>query len=145
MVNTSFFALALAVIDFKSKILPNKYVIALSITSIIFLIFATEFDFETLFRSIYVSFFIFIAYLIMFFLSKKTFGLGDVKYSFALSLPAVFLFGIRQTINMHIYAFILGGIVALVLLISKKVSKNHAIAFGPFMSVSYFLFLVLSL
>ena len=43
------------------------------------------------------------------------------------------------------FAFILGGIFALVLLISKKVSKNHAIAFGPFMSVSYFLFLVLSL
>ena len=145
MVNTSFFALLLAIIDFKSKILPNKYVLALSITSIIFISLATEFNFETIFRSIYVSLIIFVAYLIMFFLSKRTFGLGDVKYSFALSLPAVFLFGISQTINMHVSAFILGGIVALVLLISKKVSKNHAIAFGPFMSVSYFLFLVLSL
>jgi len=145
MVNTSLFALILAVIDLKSKILPNKYVLALAITSIIFISFATEFNRETTFRSIYVSFIIFIAYLIMFFLSKKTFGLGDVKYSFALSLPSVFLFGISQTINMHVSAFVLGGLVALVLLISKKVSKNHAIAFGPFMSVSYFLFLVLSL
>jgi leader peptidase (prepilin peptidase)/N-methyltransferase len=145
MVNTSFFALVLAVIDFKSKLLPNKYVVALSITSIIFVGFATNFDFETIFKAIYVSSLIFMAYLIMFFLSKKTFGLGDVKYSFALSIPAVFLFGIRQTINMHISAFVIGGIVALLLLISKKVSKNHAIAFGPFMSVSYFLFLVLSL
>jgi leader peptidase (prepilin peptidase)/N-methyltransferase len=135
MVNTSFFALLLAIIDFKSKILPNKYVLALSITSIIFISLATDFNLET----------IFVAYLIMFFLSKRTFGLGDVKYSFSLSIPAVFLFGISQTINMHVSAFILGGIVALVLLISKKVSKNHAIAFGPFMSVSYFLFLVLSL
>ncbi len=145
MVNTSFFALVLAVIDFKSKLLPNKYVVALSITSIIFVGFATNFDFETIFKAIYVSSLIFMAYLIMFFLSKKTFGLGDVKFSFALSIPAVFLFGIRQTINMHISAFVIGGIVALLLLISKKVSKNHAIAFGPFMSVSYFLFLVLSL
>jgi len=145
MVNTSFFALVLAVIDFKSKLLPNKYVVALSITSIIFVGFATNFDFETIFKAIYVSSLIFMAYLIMFFLSKKTFGLGDVKYSFALSIPAVFLFGIRQTINMHISAFVIGGIVALLLLISKKVSKNHAIAFGPFMSVSFFLFLVLSL
>lgn len=145
MVNTSFFAAILALIDFKSKILPNKYVMALSITSIILIGLASDFNFESIFRSIYVSFMIFVAYLIMFFLSKKTFGLGDVKYSFALSLPAVFLFGISQTIKMHVSAFILGGIVALVLLISKKVSKNHAIAFGPFMSVSYFLFLVLSL
>ena len=145
MVNTSLFALVLAVIDFKSKILPNKYVLALAITSIVLISAASRFNIETIFRSIYVSFLTFLAYLAMYFFSKKTFGLGDVKYSFALSLPATFLFGINQTINMHVTAFILGGIVALVLLISKKVSKNHAIAFGPFMSVSYFLFLVLSL
>ena len=145
MVNTSIFAVLLGIIDFKSKILPNKYVLALSITSIFLISAATKLNFETIFRSIYTSLIIFIAYLFMYFTSKRTFGLGDVKYSFALSLPATFLFGINQTINMHVSAFILGGIVALLLLISKKVSKNHAIAFGPFMSVSYFLFLVLSL
>ena len=145
MVNTSLFALVLAVIDFKSKILPNKYDLALAATSIVLISTASRFNIETIFKSIYVSFLIFLAYLAMYFFSKKTFGLGDVKYSFALSLPATFLFGINQTINMHVSAFILGGIIALVLLISKKVSKNHAIAFGPFMSVSYFLFLVLSL
>jgi leader peptidase (prepilin peptidase)/N-methyltransferase len=106
---------------------------------------ASKFNIEVIFKSICVSILIFLAYLAMFFISKKTFGLGDVKYSFALSLPATFLFGINQTINMHVSAFILGGIIALILLVSKKVSKNHAIAFGPFMSVSYFLFLVLSL
>jgi leader peptidase (prepilin peptidase)/N-methyltransferase len=145
MVNTSLFVLVLAVIDFKSKILPNKYVLALAATSIVLISTASRFNIETIFKSIYTSTLIFLAYLAMYFFSKKTFGLGDVKYSFALSLPATFLFGINQTINMHVSAFILGGIIALVLLISKKVSKNHAIAFGPFMSVSYFLFLVLSL
>jgi leader peptidase (prepilin peptidase)/N-methyltransferase len=145
MVNTSLFALVLAIIDYKSKILPNKYVLALAVTSIVLISVASKFNIEVIVRSIYVSILIFLAYLAMYFLSKKTFGLEDVKYSFALSLPATFLFGINQTINMHVSAFILGGIIALVLLISKKVSKNHAIAFGPFMSVSYFLFLVLSL
>ena len=145
MVNTSLFALVLALIDFRSKILPNKYVLALAATSIVLISTASRFNIETIFKSIYMSTIIFFAYLAMYFFSKKTFGLGDVKYSFALSLPATFLFGINQTINMHVSAFILGGIIALVLLISKKVSKNHAIAFGPFMSVSYFLFLVLSL
>ena len=145
MVNTSLFALVLAVIDFKSKILPNKYVLALAVTSIVLISTASRFNIETIFKSIYMSTLIFLAYLAMYFFSKKTFGLGDVKYSFALSLPATYLFEINQTINMHVSAFILGGIIALVLLISKKVSKNHAIAFGPFMSVSYFLFLVLSL
>ena len=145
MVNTSLFALVLAIIDYKSKILPNKYVLALAITSIVLIMAASKFNIEVIFKSIYVSILIFLAYLAMFFISKKTFGLGDVKYSFALSLPTTFLFGINQTINMHVSAFILGGVIALILLVSKKVSKNHAIAFGPFMSVSYFLFLVLSL
>ena len=145
IVNTSLFALVLAVIDFKSKLLPNKYVVSLAISSIALISVGSNLNVETVARSVYVSICIFLAYLVMYFLSKKTFGLGDVKYSFALSLPSTFLFGINQTINMHVSAFILGGIIALVLLISKKVSKNHAIAFGPFMSVSYFLFLVLSL
>jgi leader peptidase (prepilin peptidase)/N-methyltransferase len=145
MVNTSLFAIVLAIIDYKSKILPNKYVLALAITSIVLISVESKFNIEVIVRSIYISILIFVAYLAMYFFSKKTFGLGDVKYSFALSLPATYLFGINQTINMHVSAFILGGIIALVLLISKKVSKNHAIAFGPFMSVSYFLFLVLSL
>jgi leader peptidase (prepilin peptidase)/N-methyltransferase len=145
MVNTSLFAIVLAVIDFKSKILPNKYVLALAITSIVLISVESKFNIEVIVKSIYISILIFVAYLAMYFFSKKTFGLGDVKYSFALSLPATYLFGINQTINMHVSAFIIGGIIALALLISKKVSKNHAIAFGPFMSVSYFLFLVLSL
>lgn len=145
MVNTSLLALVLAIIDYKSKILPNKYVLALAVTSIVLISVASKFNIEVIVRSIYISILIFVAYLAMYFFSKKTFGLGDVKYSFALSLPATYLFGINQTINMHVSAFILGGIIALVILISKKVSKNHAIAFGPFMSVSYFLFFVLSL
>ena len=145
MVNTSLFALGLAIIDFKSKLLPNKYVLALAMTSMVLIMAASKFNIEAIFKSIYVSILIFLAYLAMYFFSKKTFGLGDVKYSFALSLPATFLFGINQTINMHVSAFILGGIIALILLVSKKVSKNHAIAFGPFMSLSYFFFLVLSL
>ena len=145
MVNTSLFALVLAFIDFKSKILPNKYVLGLTLTSIDLISAASKFSIEIIFRSIYVSILIFLAYLAMFFISKKSFGLGDVKYSFALSIPATFLFGMNQTINMHVSAFVLGGVIALILLMSKKVSKNHAIAFGPFMSLSYFLFLVLSL
>ena len=61
MVNTSFFAALLAIIDFKSKILPNKYVLVLSITSIILIGLASNFNFEAIFKSIYVSFIIFVA------------------------------------------------------------------------------------
>jgi leader peptidase (prepilin peptidase)/N-methyltransferase len=145
MVNTAVFALTLAIIDFKTKILPNKYVFSLAITSLFMVFFATSFDWKYLIKCILFSTFIFVAFLGIYFISKKTFGLGDVKYSFALSIPAIFLFGVNDTINMHLASFIIGGVGALMILIIKRVSKNHTIAFGPFMSVSYFLFLVLNL
>ena len=78
MVNTSLFALVLAVIDFKSKILPNKYVLSLTMTSIVLIMAASKFNIEVIFKSIYVSILIFLAYLAIYFFSKKTFGLGDV-------------------------------------------------------------------
>ena len=71
MVNTSLFALVLAVIDFKSKILPNKYVLALAVTSIVLISTASRFNIETIFKSIYMSTLIFLAYLAMYFSRKK--------------------------------------------------------------------------
>ena len=100
---------------------------------------------DSLLLTIFLSFLIFLVYLLIFFISKQSFGLGDVKYSFALSIPSTYVFGFNQAWNMHLTGFILGGITAIGLMVFKKVPKNHAIAFGPFMSVSYFLFLVLNL
>lgn len=145
LLNTAVFATVLGIIDFKTKLLPNKYVFLLFASSIVVIVVSPIFDAQKLATSIAISFLIFLCYLILYYLSQQTFGLGDVKYSFSLSLPATYIFGISQTINMHIVAFIMGGIFSLFLMIFMKVSKKHAIAFGPFMSLSFFLFLVLSL
>ena len=104
-----------------------------------------DFTFDSLLLTILLSFLVFLVYLVIFFISKQSFGLGDVKYSFALSIPSTYVFGFNQAWNMHLTGFILGGITAIGLMVFKKVPKNHVIAFGPFMSVSYFLFLVLNL
>ena len=145
LLNTSVFVIILGIIDYKTKLLPNKYVLIMIITNLGLICLDPDFTFDSLLLTILLSFLVFLVYLVIFFISKQSFGLGDVKYSFALSIPSTYVFGFNQAWNMHLTGFILGGITAIGLMVFKKVPKNHAIAFGPFMSVSYFLFLVLSL
>ncbi len=145
LLNTSVFVIILGIIDYKTKLLPNKYVLIMIITNLGLICLDPDFTFDSLLLTIFLSFLVFLVYLVIFFISKQSFGLGDVKYSFALSIPSTYVFGFNQAWNMHLTGFILGGITAIGLMVFKKVPKNHAIAFGPFMSVSYFLFLVLNL
>ena len=145
LLNTSVFAIVLGIIDYKTKLLPNKYVLIMIITNLGLICLDPDLTLDSLLLTIFLSFLIFLVYLLIFFISKQSFGLGDVKYSFALSIPSTYVFGFNQAWNMHLTGFILGGITAIGLMVFKKVPKNHAIAFGPFMSVSYFLFLVLNL
>ncbi len=145
LLNTSVFVIILGIIDYKTKLLPNKYVLIMIITNLGLICLDPDFTFDSLLLTILLSFLVFLVYLVIFFISKQSFGLGDVKYSFALSIPSTYVFGFNQAWNMHLTGFILGGITAIGLMVFKKVPKNHAIAFGPFMSVSYFLFLVLNL
>ena len=145
LLNTSVFVIILGIIDYKTKLLPNKYVLIMIITNLGLICLDPDFTFDSLLLTILLSFLVFLVYLVIFFISKQSFGLGDVKYSFALNIPSTYVFGFNQAWNMHLTGFILGGITAIGLMVFKKVPKNHAIAFGPFMSVSYFLFLVLNL
>ena len=145
LINSSLFVILLGIIDYRTKLLPNKYVFGFLLTNIFLIVFSPSLDLSNLIYSATSSLLVFLAYLGIYFLSKQSFGLGDVKYSFALSLAPTYLYGFNETINMHLVAFIIGGIFSILLMLLKKVSKNHEIAFGPFMSVSFLLFLVLNL
>jgi len=145
LINSSFFVILLGIIDFRTKLLPNKIVFSFLITNISLIVVLPSFDLSKLIYSITLSLLVFLAYLGIYFLSQRKFGLGDVKYSFALSLAPTYLYGFNETINMHLVAFVIGGIFSILLMLVKKVSQNHEIAFGPFMSVSFLLFLVLNL
>jgi leader peptidase (prepilin peptidase)/N-methyltransferase len=115
------------------------------ITNICIILISPSVDLSNLIYSTASSLLVFLVYLGIYYLSKRSFGLGDVKYSFVLSLAPTYLYGFSETINMHLVAFVIGGIFSILLMLVKKVSKNHEIAFGPFMSVSFLLFLVLNL
>lgn len=145
LLNTAFFATLLAIIDYKTQLLPNKWVFALLLSNLFLILFTDNFTILHLFNSIIKAFIVFLFYLLIYFLSKKTFGLGDVKYSFALTLPLVYFYDFSQIVSLHFWAFILGGVFSIYLIIFKSFKSNQAIAFGPFMTIAYFLFLVLNL
>ena len=145
LLNTLIFAIILAIIDYKSQILPNKWILTLLLSNLFLIFFTDYFTLSHLILAIFQSFLVFIFYLLVYFLSKRTFGLGDVKYSFALSLPLLYFYNFNQIISLHLWAFILGGIVSIYLIYFKSYKSDQAIAFGPFMTIAYFLFLVLNI
>lgn len=144
LLNTSIFAIILGVIDFRTQLLPNKWILSLFFTNSFLLIFTDGFSFFRLLRTLFLSLIIFTFYLLIYYLSKKTFGLGDVKYSFVLSMPIIYFFDIWSALSLHFWAFLMGGLFSIYLINFKSFKSNQAIAFGPFMSLAFLLFLVLN-
>ncbi len=145
LINTAVFVLWIAIVDYKKYLIPNRLLQYCFLFNFTLIIFETRLEFKTYFEIVSYSLISFIFYLLLYFFSQKTFGLGDVKYSFVLSIPVAYLFDYRVVLDLHLLAFVIGGIWALWLLIFKKINKNHTIAFGPFMSLSYFLIIALNL
>lgn len=72
-----------------------------------------------------------IFYLLVYITKGKGFGLGDVKLAPGLGL----LLGWQKTIILWFVSFILGSLVALVLLALRKKSMKQTIPFGPFLVI----------
>ena len=62
---------------------------------------------------------------------KESLGGGDIKLALGLGL----FFNRLAYIDFLIYTFGIGAVIALILLVTKKKSKEDKIAFGPFMSL----------
>ena len=73
----------------------------------------------------------------LFIIAKLTngFGMGDVKLMAAAGLTL----GWKLTLAAFLIAVVLGGIVAAILLITKRVKRGSAIAFGPYLCLGCFL------
>lgn len=74
-------------------------------------------------------------------LLTKGFGLGDVKYIFAVSL----LLGLQVTLNGLLIGFLLGGVYSVYLLLIKKAKVNDTFAYGPFLVIGQVLSFIISL
>lgn len=122
--------------DLKERIIPNWIVIVLLISGLV----VTAIDYTNIISHV-LGFLI--CGLILFFIAviTKAFGLGDVKYMFAVGL----IIGIGPGINAIMFGFILGGIASLVLVITKKVKMKDYIAFGPYLVIGSLIALIYSI
>ena len=66
--------------------------------------------------------------------SRRGIGAGDVRLAAVLAMFLGYL-GAQYVFQGLALGFILGGVVALVLLISRKANRNTRIAFGPYICI----------
>jgi prepilin signal peptidase PulO-like enzyme (type II secretory pathway) len=120
--------LAIAVYDFKWKIIPDKVLFPSIAIALIFDGFSPS-------RwGVALAVFLFF-YLIYFFSHGRAIGFGDAKLGFLLGL----ILTSAQTYLAFNLAFITGGLFGIILLVLGKKSLKSQIAFGPFLVVGAFL------
>ncbi len=69
---------------------------------------------------------------------KEAMGFGDIKLMGALGL----FFGWLNILVISLIAFLLGAIISIILLISRKKKKDEYIAFGPFIVIATFIVII---
>jgi len=115
-----------AVFDAKYQILPDFSTGILTIMAILLLVINKNNLLLYLLVALAASGFLMVLHLVS---KGKGMGMGDVKLAFFIGL----LLGVRNTIVTFYLAFIIGAIVGIILLISKRIKRKSPIAFGPFL------------
>lgn len=71
---------------------------------------------------------------LIYFLSKKSIGEGDIYLAGVVSFISTDLFSVIKVLG---YSFVIGAIVSIILIALKKKRINDYIAFGPFLVLSF--------
>lgn len=129
------FLLAIFVVDFKKRIIPDGLTYTLLIIVLVYLLAGKGILFPNLFSGFICSLFLLLIHLVT---KGKGMGLGDVKFAlfggmfFGFPLSAVWLF----------VSFLTGALVGVILILLGKAKFGKEIAFGPFLIVGLFITLV---
>ncbi len=132
IINYSLFILSLVifVIDLEHQIIPDELTWLL-----LLLAFLLPSPF-TLFPILFTGFFFALLFLALHLITKgRGMGLGDVK----LAIPLSLILGFEKSINWILVTFVLGGIIATILLLFKRANLKTKIAFGPFMILAFWI------
>jgi len=112
-------------IDLDHMIIPDKLNLILLVTGVLYYFVQRPFSFKSLLFSMLIgSVFLFI--LTVF---TGGFGGGDIKYMFVMS----FFLGFRGVLVNMFIGFILGSIIGVLLILTKKKSRKDMIPFGPYL------------
>jgi leader peptidase (prepilin peptidase)/N-methyltransferase len=124
----------LAVTDLDTKLIPNRILGPSIIACAILLAAGWLFDRDagSIVRAGLGALAYFFAMYALALIARGGLGFGDVKLAFLIGMMTGFL-GWGPVIVAGILGFIIGGLVSIVLLISRRMTRKDAIPFGPFM------------
>lgn len=120
---------SITAIDLDVKIIPNKIIVAIIGLGVINLIMTIN-NYKLLLGGFL---FAYIFSVFLYFITKKSFGGGDVKLLASLGL----LLGYYNIYIVLFLSFLFATIYGLVKIISKKSSFKSAIPFGPFIAMGF--------
>lgn len=122
-------------VDSMTMTLPDGFIYTLFALCVIARIVARGSIEDSAFGVIAGSGFLYMLWLIT---SGKGIGFGDVK----LMIPLGLLFGLHAVVTLLFVAFFIGGLVGMLLIISKQAHGKTAIPFGPFLAISAYIIMV---
>ena len=131
--------ISVLVIDYRKQIIPNRLTLTIFEVGIVFAFIA---GFESI--NIFVDrllgmcagagIFLIITLIGGLIAGKEAMGFGDVKLMGALGI----IFGLSNTIMIAVISFLIGAIISIALLVSKKKKTDEYIPFGPFIIIASF-------
>lgn len=131
----AFACVVLTVVDLHSKLLPNR-ITYLSFPVIGVLLLAaslTEHRLDAMVRALEATTLAGLAFLALALISRSGLGGGDVKFALTLALALGWLGWTALVIGFG-FAFLLGGVAALVAVVGLRLSRKAQLPFGPWLA-----------
>lgn len=132
--------LSVFVIDYRQQIIPNRLNLTIFEVGLVFAFLYGLSDVAITFNMLLGmlvggGIFLLITLVGGMFYGKEAMGFGDVKLMAALGL----YFGFSNIIAITLVSFLVGAILSIILLISRKKKSNEYIPFGPFIVLATFI------
>lgn len=134
MIPMAYFGIRLSIIDLKTHRLPNQLVgwFALIETAILVAFsLSTDNPFQ-LITALGVAVATTTIYLLLYLSSRGSLGMGDVKFAFPLGL-CIGWYSADLWLLAIFVSFLLAGLVAVIGLATKRMTRKSRLAFGPYM------------
>ena len=134
LISLAYFGVQLSIIDFKSHRLPNRLVAWFTATQILILGITSWItsDLARLTAALRIAVATMFVYLLLYLVSRGSLGMGDVKFAFPLGL-CVGWYSANQWLVAIFVSFLLAGLVAVIGLVTKRMTGKSRLAFGPYM------------
>ena len=134
MIPLAYFGARLSSIDLKSHRLPNRLVGWFTATQILIMGITSWItsDLARLTTALGIAVATMFVYLLLYLVSRGSLGMGDVKFAFPLGLCVGWYSADHWLVAIFV-SFLLAGLVAVIGLATKRMTRKSRLAFGPYM------------